>query len=166
MRFNLKYIKINIILFFIFFLLGFIGVYLYASTLNINETSSQELIVERVHYLPILKNNLIVCGIAILGVFTFRISNVLVVVANALFLGVILGANFATTGELIYFLKIVIPHAIFELPAILLSCSIGFEGFSFFKKYTNKEKLLDILFIIILLVLAAFVEVNISTLLI
>lgn len=166
MRFNIKYIKINTILFLITFLFGFIGIYLYSENIPVQNDLSHDLIVNNVYFLEIFKKNFLVCAIAILGIVTFRISNVIVLIANGLFLGIIIGANFATTGELVYFLRILIPHAIFELPAIILSCTVGMEGFSFLKRYTNKEKIINLTLITGLLIIAAFVEVNISTLLI
>jgi stage II sporulation protein M len=166
MKFNLKYIKINSILFALFFFIGFIGIYVYSFNIECDKSNTNQLIIEDVYYIDILKKNLIVCTIAVLGIFTFRVSSVLVVLANALVLGMVFGGNFATTGELIYFLKILIPHGVFELPAIILSCSIGLEGISFLKRSTIKEKISKFILIILLLVIVAFVEVNISTLLI
>lgn len=164
MNINTKYIKIASCIFLLFFIIGFIGTYLYGQTIDFDKSKANQFIINKVTFSSILINNLIVCGIAILGVITFRLSSSLVLIGNSLVLGVVLGANFVATGRLLYFVLIVLPHAIFEIPAIIIACSIGFEGFSYFKKYTFKEKGLNCLLVIGLLVVAALVEVNISTL--
>lgn len=162
MSFNFKYIKVSSILFFLFFILGFIGIYFFSRSMGFNENGNEELIRNNITFSKVFFNNLIVCTIAIFGILTFRISSGVVLIFNSLYLGIVIGANYSTTGQLWYFMKFLIPHGIFEIPAIILACSIGFEGLKFFKKYTLRQKLYNIILIICLLTIAAFIEVNIS----
>lgn len=164
MNLNKKYLKKSFIIFFISFFISLIATYLIIKLSNPDISSLENLIINKLSVKDILINNLIVCAVASLGIFTFRITPYLVLVINGLALGFIIGGNYAYTDQLWYFIKIVIPHSIFELPAIFISCSIGLEGFSYLKKYTTKDKVYAILLITSLLIVASFVEVNISTL--
>lgn len=132
------------------------------------ETSIQnsELIYQNVSFFGILSKNLMVCIIAILGIYTFKISAFIILIVNPIVLGSLLGINWLTTNELIYFLKILIPHGIIEIPALCLACTIGMEGRSFLKKYTLKQIIATFMLLIIMLILAAWVETYISVLLV
>ncbi|SJZ40303.1 stage II sporulation protein M [Garciella nitratireducens] len=164
MKLNFRYIKIASLIFLIFFIIGFIGTYIYCNRIEFDNAIGDQLVINKIYFSEIIIRNLTVCVIAILGIITFKISSILVLIINAVILSFILSANYVTTGELWYFIRIVIPHAIFEIPAIVISSSIGFEGFSYFKDYSFKEKISNLFLIIGLLIVAAFVEVNISTL--
>lgn len=163
---NKKQLKKSLIIFLLFLFLSFIATYFLIKMSNPNIDSVDNLYVNKITFIGILTNNMLVCGFSLLGVFTFGITSFIVLVVNGISLGFIIGANYAYTNHLWYFIRIIIPHIIFELPAILISCSIGLEGISFLKKTTLKEKLIYVFLILILLIIAAFIEVNVSTLLV
>ena len=83
---------------------------------------------EDISFFDILTNNIIVCTFAMLGVYLFRIPALLVYIVNPVVLGFILAANWVSTGEIFYFVNMLIPHSIFEIPAIVMACSFGIKG--------------------------------------
>lgn len=121
-----------------------------------------ELVVNDITFTGIFMNNLIVSTVAVLGVFLFRISSILVLVVNSIVLGFVLGGNWVSTNEIYYFIRILIPHSIFEIPALSIACAMGMEGKKIFSKYSKSSILRACGLIIILLLIAAFVECNIS----
>lgn len=121
-----------------------------------------ELIVNDVTLAGIFINNLIVSTVAVLGVFLFRIPSILVLLVNPMVLGFVLGSNWVSTNEIYYFIKILIPHSVFEIPALSIACAMGTEGRKIFSKYSKSSILRGGGLIVILLLIAAFVECNIS----
>ncbi|SHK00349.1 Stage II sporulation protein M [Anaerobranca californiensis DSM 14826] len=123
--------------------------------------------------LDILINNLGVgLLIILLGIFTFGIGGILVVIVNGFFLGLTISSSFKIYGIELTFLGI-LPHFVPEILATLLCCSVGFEGRklleeNFFKNNNNltlsKNKIITttLLIILILYILAALIEINIS----
>lgn len=161
-NFNKKKIITSSIIFFILFIIGLTTSYNYALSIGTTDVPGGHSFMEDPTFFKILRNNITVCTIGYLGILCFGISSIIVLGYNGFLLGIILGVSFAVTGQYWYYIKILIPHTIFELPAIILSCSTGLEGFKFFKKYNLKSIITDILIILILLIIAAFIEVNIS----
>lgn len=121
-----------------------------------------ELEKEKIGFISILSRNTIVCAIAISGVFLLGIPSILVFVVNPIVVGFVLAANWVSTGELFYFVRILIPHSLFEVPAIVISCSIGLNC----RKGRNvfKEGMMwgNAMVILILLIVAAFIESTVS----
>ncbi len=110
----------------------------------------------------IFSNNLLVCFISIilgifLGVFPF-----LILMSNGYLIGYV--AQKAVFQEGILILWKLIPHGIFEIPAILLSVGLGFKmGSSLFRKndfrQNFKNAMMVFLFVIVgLLIIAALIE--------
>lgn len=121
-----------------------------------------ELVVNDITFAGIFINNLIVSTVAVLGVFLFRIPSILVLLVNPIVLGFVLGSSWVSTNEIYYFISIIIPHSIFEIPALSIACAIGTEGGKIFGKYSKSSILRACGLIVILLLIAAFVECNIS----
>ncbi len=72
-------------------------------------------------------NNLRACAIAVLlGLIPFLFVTALILIANAAVMGAV-GAMFRMSGHsvAVMYLAGILPHGIFELPAILLSISMG-----------------------------------------
>lgn len=123
-----------------------------------------ELQKNNIGFCNIFIRNIMVCTIAMSGVFLLRVPAILILLFNSIVLGFILGINWASTGELLYFVRIIIPHAIFEISAISISCVLGFEGRKLLNKYNIKQIIRTILLVIILLFVAGIVECYISIL--
>ncbi|MDN4638059.1 MULTISPECIES: stage II sporulation protein M [Bacillus] len=106
-------------------------------------------------------NNITVCLFLISGVFLFSIPTVFLLLLNGFFLGIgvkslmMLGLNGTNL-----FMKL-LPHGILEIPAFLLSASIGFLGLTFYfnspKKYLKKI-LKPLILVVILVFMAAIIE--------
>lgn len=107
-------------------------------------------------------NNIIVSAIAVAGVILCRVPSIAVLIINPIVLGFALGVNWLCTNQILYFMKILIPHAIFEVPALSIACAIGTEGRMFTKKYSKVSMARAAGLIATLLMIAAFVECNIS----
>jgi stage II sporulation protein M len=100
----------------------------------------------------------------ILGIF-FGIFSVIVAIANGFLLGFVASASVASEG--IFILWRLLPHGIFELPAIFISLGLGLKLSTFIfaknklmslKNYLKKS-LITFLFIILpLLIIAAIIE--------
>lgn len=121
--------------------------------------SVNELENNKVEFSDILKNNLLVCSIAIIGIFSYKIPTICVYFFNAFTLGFVLGLNWAVTGEIVYFLRILIPHGMFEIPAIVMACELGFMK----KRHIEKNVFLKkIVLIYSLIVIAAILESFVS----
>ncbi|WP_092870301.1 stage II sporulation protein M [Acetitomaculum ruminis] len=117
---------------------------------------------QKVYFLKIFTNNILVCVFAISGLFLFRIPAFLVYLINPLVLGFILALNWVSTGELIYFLYILLPHSVFEIPAIVMSCSLGMKGKRDRREIKQKIFLFELLLITMLLIIAAIIESTVS----
>lgn len=125
-------------------------------------TDISQLVHNEITFMGILTNNLIVCTLAVAGIILFKVPSILVLVINPIVLGFVLGVNWVSTEQVAYFLKILIAHAIFEIPAISISCAIGMEGKEFIRKYNRASIARAGGLVIVLLMAAAFVECNVS----
>lgn len=72
-------------------------------------------------------NNVSVSLIAILSGFVFGVYPVMILVNNGLLISVVMMSGAAKTNihPIILFLSMVLPHGIFELPAILIGAALG-----------------------------------------
>ena len=76
----------------------------------------------------LIKNNTTACAMSIVfGIFPFIFLTVLSLALNGFMIGIVLGFGKATTGASIIktFVLGILPHGIFELPALILSMSMG-----------------------------------------
>lgn len=130
----------------------------------------------KIDYYPNFKEiflqNTFISIIFIFGILSLGLINLVLLFINGFYFGAALHYSFDKVG-ILYTLKILIPHSIFEIPSILLSSSIGFIliifiinkshnddkiGFKFYLKYI----FLCIPIILLLNFLAASIEVMIS----
>ncbi|WP_423793431.1 stage II sporulation protein M [Methanocaldococcus indicus] len=93
----------------------------------------------------ILTNNLKVIFLMLAGSITFGLSTFINLIFNGFNVGVLIGSTFLTNEPLKLILALILPHGIFEIPAILISAIAGFK-ISY-----------------ILIVIAAFVEVYVTS---
>lgn len=76
----------------------------------------------------LIKNNTTACGMSILfGIIPFIFLTVLSLALNGFMIGIVLGFGKATTGASMIktFVFGILPHGIFELPALIISMSMG-----------------------------------------
>lgn len=76
----------------------------------------------------LIKNNTTACAMSIVfGIFPFIFLTVLSLALNGFMIGIVLGFGKAATGASIIktFVLGILPHGIFELPALILSMSMG-----------------------------------------
>ncbi|UZW66609.1 stage II sporulation protein M [Priestia flexa] len=93
------------------------------------------------------------------GIFCFGLSTFLVLVINGFWLGGVIASQYLN-GTSVWELCIsILPHGIFEIPALLLAGYIGFVGFKFyFQKKNWKRNLSTVGIIVVLLLIAYFIE--------
>ncbi|MBZ4226406.1 stage II sporulation protein M [Bacillus wiedmannii] len=122
--------------------------------------------------IDIFLNNLTVCLIFIIGILSFGMISLFLLFINGVYLGAALN-YYIKHNSLEEMLRIFIPHAIFEIPAIILSASMGFLLILFVIEKGYGRQNLSIKFylmyilkctiiVIILLGIAAFIEVHVS----
>jgi stage II sporulation protein M len=113
----------------------------------------------------IFKNNLMVSVIGIFSGIIFGIIPILLIITNGYIVGFVSNAVSSVEGTSI--LWRLLPHGIFEIPAVIISIALGIKlGFSVFYKNSGKEfsksffnSLKILVFIIIpLLIVAAIIE--------
>lgn len=76
----------------------------------------------------LIKNNIVACGMSILfGFIPFIFLTIFSLGLNGFFIGVVLGFGKAVTGVSIIktFVLGILPHGIFEIPALIISMSMG-----------------------------------------
>lgn len=79
-----------------------------------------------IHYFPLLFNNLRVGGLCILlGLVPFLFIPVIILLVNALVLSFVAAFSLNTEIGIGFFLLGIIPHGIFEIPAIVLGATTG-----------------------------------------
>ena len=75
----------------------------------------------------LFKNNLQACTLAIgLGILPFLFLCFLPLIVNAITVAIALSANLLAGSSAFFLIAALVPHGIFELPAILLSITLGF----------------------------------------
>lgn len=113
----------------------------------------------------IFLNNSIIASISVFSGFFLSFLPALLLISNSLFLGLVSGLVYSFTG-ISTFWKL-LPHGIFELPAIFISIALGirFGTFIFYKDplkifiyfFTNSVRVF-LLIILPLLIIASFIE--------
>ncbi|PHG57718.1 stage II sporulation protein M [Bacillus toyonensis] len=114
-------------------------------------------------FYDILFNNLKVFFIILLGTFIWKIPSVLNLVYNGGILGLVFYGLYRD-GLLYLSLAPILAHGVLEITAFLLGASIAFGGCEFIKNHKRVTALL-LLFSVVLLVAAAYIETFISILL-
>lgn len=75
----------------------------------------------------LFKNNLQACTLAIgMGILPFLFLCFLPLVVNAITVAIALAANLLAGSSILFLITALVPHGIFEIPAILLSITLGF----------------------------------------
>lgn len=117
----------------------------------------------------ILQNNIITCFLGVLLGSLFGIFPLFSVIFNGLGIGYILQKVFQVSGISDFWM--LLPHGIFELPAVFISLGIGlrlgvllFKGVKDFKSGFYKSINLFLMIVIPLLILAAIIEGTLITL--
>ncbi|MEK3646252.1 stage II sporulation protein M [Aeribacillus composti] len=108
----------------------------------------------------IFLNNILVCLVLMLGLFTFGIPTFIYLLINGISIGAGLTHLILSDQPLLNIFLKVIPHGIFEIPFFLLAGAIGFLGFTFYfnRKYGLKFLLKHVVMVIIGILLASIVE--------
>jgi stage II sporulation protein M len=75
--------------------------------------------------IKIFLNNLIACLLLFAGGATFGIITLFILIANGIIIGIVLEAVRVQEG-IAYVLVAIVPHGIFELPALFISGALGF----------------------------------------
>ena len=122
----------------------------------------------------ILTNNLKVIFLMLAGAITFGLSTFINLMFNGFNVGVLVGSTFLTNEPLKLITGLILPHGIFEIPAMLISAVAGFkipyEVIQYLRdrkeKPLTEEDIKEFLKLagisIILIIIAAFVEVYIT----
>jgi len=168
--------KLPIILTLIIFSLGFIVGFI--SINNLSKINDKELSKYKpkinFNFPSILSNNLKVIFLMLAGAITFGLSTFINLIYNGFNVGLLIGSIFQTNEPLKVIAGFILPHGIFEIPAILISAVAGFKIPYEITLYLldKKEKPIteeDIkvflklaIISIILIVIAAFIEVYIT----
>ncbi|CAB3288789.1 conserved membrane protein of unknown function [Methanocaldococcus lauensis] len=168
--------NLPIILTILIFSIGFISGFILINDFSKNykgEEINQKLNI-KFNFPFILTNNLKVIFLMLAGSITFGLSTFINLIYNGFNVGVLIGSTFQTNEPLKLILALILPHGIFEIPALLISAVAGFKIPYEITLYLldKKEKPIteeDIkeflklaLISIILIIIAAFVEVYIT----
>ncbi|MBP5204039.1 stage II sporulation protein M [bacterium] len=151
----------------------FISEFLQSKSYMINDDGS-------VNCLLLIYNNIVACVVGIItGIVPFVFNPILSIFLNSTIIGIVIGAlNTGDMPVISYILVGILPHGIFELPAMMYSFSLGIylcievtKTCLKKNKHPMKKVLLDILWsfllvIIPLLIVAGLVEAYITPLLI
>jgi len=121
--------KLPIILTLTIFSLGFIVGFISINNLSkINDKDLSNYKPKINFNLPIiLTNNLKVIFLMLAGSITFGLSTFINLIYNGFNVGVLIGSISLTNEPLKLIIALVLPHGIFEIPAILISAVAGFK---------------------------------------
>ncbi|WP_456374644.1 stage II sporulation protein M [Methanocaldococcus sp.] len=168
--------KIPIVLTLVIFSIGFLYGFIFIndlSKINYKELSNYKSKIQ-FNFPFILTNNLKVIFLMLAGSITFGLSTFINLIFNGFNVGVLIGSTFQTNEPLKLIAGFILPHGIFEIPAMLIAAVAGFKIPYEITLYLldKKEKPIteeDIkeflklaLISIILIIIAAFVEVYIT----
>jgi uncharacterized membrane protein SpoIIM required for sporulation len=129
---------------------------------------------QKVNFIDILRNNLIVIIQLIVGALVFGLLTVINIVFNGLSFGFLVSRAFQKSLSLYAVASLTFPHGIFEIPAIIVAGAAGFKIPYEIVRYLMgkkeqpltkediKEYITLALISIILIVIAAFVEAYIT----
>ncbi|MGL5641274.1 MAG: stage II sporulation protein M [Paraclostridium sp.] len=159
-----NYTKLFICSFIIFFIGLLLGI-LFSFSLNLPQQPIQnEIIPDPSIYMAIkfLKHNGLVALMLYIGLFTFAVSTIIVLISNGFNLGFFIGIHYSLNRPLNQLWISILPHGIFEILGFLIAATIGLEGirFYFIKNKTKNIKTYLILFLISIscIFIAALIE--------
>lgn len=118
------------------------------------------------HWWFYFKNNSLACLVIISGIFIYAITTIFSLVFNGFLIGIALVSVHGQGASFWEIAGAILPHGIFEMPALIIAGMIGFKGFSFYNKQKNRSyyihlaKLVGI--VLILLLAASFIEAYIT----
>ncbi|MED2969887.1 stage II sporulation protein M [Bacillus subtilis] len=123
--------------------------------------------------IELLKNNAIACLFLVAGFFTFGLTSIFYLFTNGFILSGSIIENLHNEVPLYQIILLLIPHGIFEVPALLLSGAIGFKGIELVIRlcFSKEKKVITstfmnigilILVIMCLLITAAIIETYIT----
>lgn len=165
-------------IFLIIFLLGIVigGILIYYTTRDItdismfNISSEDEIIYQDFlgigispTFIGVFLNNLTLCLLLVIGIFTRGITSGFILLINGIIIGIIIISYVPIGYNVIYPILALLPHAVFEIPAIILCASISSQKIKDLKNSSFSELIKVILLILILLIVGALIEVHIST---
>ncbi len=174
---NFKIITLPTIIYCLGIIAGF-----YSYLINPNDTIPKLVDIEykelsyysNLNFILILKNNIFLIILLITGSALFGISTFSLLTYNSIFFGILLANStesmIATSGIFL----LILPHAIFEIPAIIIAGAAGFKIPFEITRYLAgrkehiltkediKEYLTLALISIILIIIAAWIEANIT----
>ncbi|MGG0156736.1 stage II sporulation protein M [Bacillus velezensis] len=121
----------------------------------------------------LLKNNAIACLFLAAGFFTFGLTSIFYLFTNGFILSGSIIENLHSGVPFYQIFLLLIPHGIFEVPALLLSGAIGFKGVELVIRlcFSKEKKIMASMFrqigillllIICLLIAAAIIEAYIT----
>ncbi|CAM3156599.1 stage II sporulation protein M [Leuconostoc gasicomitatum] len=130
-------------------------------------TNSPKIKITNLNMLDILQNNLFLSGkIIVFGMITFGLYSIFIVFMNGFILG-----NSLSSGNFEWNIMHIIPHGVFEIPAILISATLGMMSLIIIVNliyYTKQKVALSkknifvysklIILIILLLIASSYVE--------
>lgn len=106
-----------------------------------------------------LSNNLKVSLLLISGILIFGITTIPILCINGFWLGSVIASQYLSGLSIMDIFLAILPHGIFEIPALLLAGYLGLVGFKFYSQEKNWRKLFNVsLGIIILLTVASLIE--------
>ncbi|MGY3316869.1 stage II sporulation protein M [Peribacillus simplex] len=118
------------------------------------------------HWWFYFSSNSLTCLLIITGIFIYATPTILLLVFNGIMIGITVVVSTdqgASIGQIIWAL---LPHGIFEVPAIIIAGMIGLKGFMFYHKEKDKMYYIKLIksigFVFLLLLLASFIEAYIS----
>lgn len=160
---EIKYLIISTVIFFATWALCYFGIgQMFAGSLESGDMSS---LYKGENFFSIFFTNLLHCLICVGGC---AILSVPMLIFDAGSIGVTGVAFKFFGGKFSQYLAMLLPHCIFEIPALLIACACGIKMFSILRRYTRGEKeglkdqLADIgktcIFIAILILIAALIE--------
>ncbi len=124
-------------------------------------------------FLDIAINNLKVIIIIIIGAILFGVPTIVAIVNNSMSLGILIG-EYSLIYDPLKISILILPHGIFEIPAIIIAGAAGFKipyeivrylagkKEQILTKEDIKEYLTMALISIILIVIAAWIEANVT----
>lgn len=130
-----KYIIISTVIFFAFWAICYFGLgALFTGSLK---ADSMEDLYKGESFFSLFLNNVLHC---IVCAFGCGILSIPMLIFDAGSIGVIGAAFKLFGGSFSQYLLLLLPHCIFEIPALLISCACGLKLFSLLRKYISGEK--------------------------
>ncbi|TLF41839.1 stage II sporulation protein M [Lacticaseibacillus zeae] len=115
-------------------------------------------------FFKILVKNIFVSLLLISGFFLYKVSTVIVLLANAVSISFVLTLNIYTTGEVWYFLGLISIHGLVELSALMIAANIGFQRINLKIRTQRLAFRNTIVLILILLIISASLETFVTPL--